>query len=392
MIPGDERATARRLVHDRQSDGGGSILDETSQQRHVRHQPSTARRRAPSRLVERREAGPLAVALMLLVGVVLADLLTGDETVFVSLLVTAPLLAAAFTRPAVTAAVGLLAAGLAVLLVPPGAFGTTNHLVRIAAIVAASSLAVLIAARRERRDSALLQMTAVAEVAQNAVLWPVPSELRDLALAARYVSASSSAKIGGDLYEVVDTPYGVRAIIGDVRGKGLPAVRLASAVLGSFREVAHTHPDLVAVRSALETTVRRVASDEEFVTAVLLEIDDTRASVLSCGHPPPIVVEGHEVSELDVGPPGLPLGLGDDDHRQTPFRFPSGVRLLLHTDGLLETKDERGRFFPALAQVDELCAATSGACLDGLLDRLREHAGGHIDDDVALLLIERRAT
>lgn len=345
--------------------------------------------RASAGLVERREAGPVAAALLLLAAVVLADVLTGDETVFVSLLVTAPLLAAAFTRPGVTAAVGFIAAVLAVLLVPAGAFGSTNHLVRIAAIVSASTLAVIIAARRERRDAALLQMTAIADVAQNAVLWPVPPTLRDLTLAARYVSASSSAKIGGDLYEVVETAQGVRVIVGDVRGKGLLAVRLASAVLGSFREVAHTRADLQGVRAALETTVRRIASEEDFVTAVLLEIDDTSACVLSCGHPPPIIVDRGQVHDLDAGQAGLPLGLGDDHEQPRTFHFPPGARLLLHTDGLLETKDDKGRFFPALEQVDELCAATPRACLDGLLQRLREHAGGHIDDDVALLLIER---
>ena len=36
-----------------------------------------------------------------------------------------------------------------------------------------------------------------------------------------------------------------------------------------------------------------------------------------------------------------------------------------------------------------LCGGDLEECLDRLLARLREHAGGHIDDDVALLLVER---
>ena len=41
-----------------------------------------------------------------------------------------------------------------------------------------------------------------------------------------------------DFYDIVDTQYGVRAIIGDVRGSGLGAVEVAAVLLGSFREAA----------------------------------------------------------------------------------------------------------------------------------------------------------
>jgi sigma-B regulation protein RsbU (phosphoserine phosphatase) len=50
-----------------------------------------------------------------------------------------------------------------------------------------------------------------------------------------YHSAAEQAAVGGDLYEVLDSPWGVRLLVGDVRGKGLDAVRLANRVLGCFR-------------------------------------------------------------------------------------------------------------------------------------------------------------
>src|SRR5215212_4141793 len=48
-------------------------------------------------------------------------------------------------------------------------------------------------------------------------------ELRD-----PYLSAAEEALIGGDFYDAAFTPHGLRLIVGDVRGKGLPAVQLAS--------------------------------------------------------------------------------------------------------------------------------------------------------------------
>lgn len=343
----------------------------------------------PAWVLQHRELLPVATAGLLLLGVVLTDLLTGDETVFISLLITAPLLVAAFTRPGVTAGVGVAAATLAVVLVPTSLLGSPNHMIRVSAILAGSVLAVVIAARREQRERALLQMTVVADVAQNAILWPVPPRVAGLRLAARYVSASVAARIGGDLYEVVDGEHGTRLLVGDVRGKGLDAVRLASAVLGCFREVAHTRPDLAGVHEALEATVRRIAGPEDFVTAALVEITPDGARVLSCGHPEPILVVDGTASLVPVCTPALPLGLGVSAGSANPFPFPPGARLLLHTDGLLEARDDHGVFFPVLEQVDVLCNARLDDCLDGLLDRLREHAGGHIGDDVALLLVER---
>lgn len=340
-------------------------------------------------VLQQRELLPVAVAGLLLLGVVLTDLLTGDETVFISLLITAPLLVAAFTRPGVTAAVGVAAAALAVVLAPASLLGTANYVIRVAAILAGSVLAVVIAARREQRERALVQMTTVADVAQNAILWPVPPRVGGLRVAARYVSASVAARIGGDLYEVVDGEHGTRLLVGDVRGKGLDAVRLASAVLGCFREVAHTRPDLASIHEALEATVRRIAGPEDFVTAALVEITAEGATVLSCGHPEPILVMNGTASLVPVCTPALPLGLALSAGSPNPFAFPAGARLLLHTDGLLEARDDDGVFFPALEQVDVLCDAQLDDCLDRLLDRLREHAGGHIGDDVALLLVER---
>ena len=106
------------------------------------------------------------------------------------------------------------------------------------------SLAVALAAIRERRERALRTMTVVAEAAQRAVLRALPSHLSDYGFAARYLSATDAAVVGGDLYEVVDSPFGVRCIVGDVRGRGLEAVQLSATVVAAFRWAAVTEASL----------------------------------------------------------------------------------------------------------------------------------------------------
>ena len=108
---------------------------------------------------------------------------------------------------------------------------------------------------------------------------------RSVRLAVRYMSATSHARIGGDLYEVVASPSGMRLIIGDVQGKGLVAVKTAATVLGAFREVAPEAASLPMIVERLEISLARQLGDEQFVTAILAEVspDGSRIKLLSCG-------------------------------------------------------------------------------------------------------------
>jgi sigma-B regulation protein RsbU (phosphoserine phosphatase) len=98
----------------------------------------------------------------------------------------------------------------------------------------------------------------------------------------------------------VETPHGVRLLVGDVRGKGLDAVRLAGVVLGSFRDAAQDRPDLAQVAAALDRSVTRAIGREDFVTAVVVQVAaDGSAIVLNCGHPALLLVRAGRATGLD---------------------------------------------------------------------------------------------
>lgn len=98
-----------------------------------------------------------------------------------------------------------------------GSVDVMEWFLRLLVAVSLSAAALLIAAARERREQRLARMTLIAETAQRAILPDLPSAVGDVAFAARYVSAAEEALVGGDLYEVSATPFGTRAIVGDVR-------------------------------------------------------------------------------------------------------------------------------------------------------------------------------
>src|SRR5690606_10688240 len=162
--------------------------------------------------------------------------------------------------------------------------------VNVAGVGLSTAIAAVVSMIRQRQAERIAELAKLATVAQQAVLRPLAHELGSLSVAGRYVSATAAADIGGDLYEALETPYGVRIIIGDVRGKGLEAVRLASIVLGSYRHVAFERPDLRTVVADLDRTVARSVGEEAFVTALLLEERGGTLTIVNCGHPAPLLL------------------------------------------------------------------------------------------------------
>ena len=289
-----------------------------------------------------------------------------------------------------------LVAGAAVLLTGLSALwhhnlGTVEWWVRIIGMVILGALAMVLAEVRVRRERRLRHMTDIAETAQRALLRRMPRSIGSLGFAARYRSATEEAFVGGDLYEVVETEAGVRVIVGDVRGKGLDAVQLAATVLTGFRRAAFTEASLSAAARDLDDVVTSVAGDEDFVTAVLAEFhDDHTVTLVNCGHPPPLLVPEAEPGRLvDTGASEPPLGLGPSPDPVT-FELPDHARLLFYTDGLIETRNHNGDFLSLDHHV--LAALRTGSprdALDALLDLLDDHAAHDINDDIALLLVER---
>jgi phosphoserine phosphatase RsbU/P len=332
----------------------------------------------------------LAVAVTALAG---AQYATGRPVTTLAWLAIAPLLASLVLPPRLT---GLLA-GWTVLLGLGLAFsgaGPAGHLVsRLAVLVLLAAFAVANSVLRSAAQRRLGQARAVARVAQSVLLREVPRAVAAARLASRYLSASAEAQVGGDLLEVVAGSR-PRWLVGDTKGKGLPAVRLASAAATSFRDAcAQPGLSLVEVARAVDLSVTRAAGDEDFVTAVFAELDpDGWVQLVICGHPPPLrLTAGGDLEPLSPAVFATPLGLHPDLHLST-FSVRTGDRLLFYTDGLLEARDRAGRFFRPGEHLQTLRRPGLQAAVDELLDQLRAHTRHRLDDDVAILFVELALT
>ncbi|MFY1658457.1 PP2C family protein-serine/threonine phosphatase [Micromonospora sp. WMMD1274] len=329
----------------------------------------------------------LGAALALLAIVVAVELADGRPAHYLALMVVAPFLAAALASWRVVLVVGGLATAIGVGFAVAERGSPLVTVVNVTAVGAATAIAAATAAIRQRQADRIAELSRLASVAQQAVLRPLGPQVGTLAVAARYISSTATAEIGGDLYEVMDTPYGVRMIIGDVRGKGLDAVRLASIVLGSYRHVAYERADLRAVVTDLDRAVARNVGDEDFVTAALVEERGGTLTIVNCGHPPPLLLRRGAVIPLEPPAPAPPLGFMPVV-RPRVERLEPGDRLLLFTDGLGEARRD-GEFFPTADRAWRLLG--HGTVADGLASletALVEWVHGRLDDDIALILME----
>lgn len=349
------------------------------------------------------------------------------------LLAAAPAIACAGTGRRQCVWMAGLCAFVALLPGTPGngSGGEVQRIGTFAAILSVVATSYVIAVRRQRTLGELTQVRAVAEVAQRVLLRPPRPEIGGVLVAARSASASAGASVGGDFYDIVDTPYGVRAIIGDVRGSGLGAVEVAAVLLGSFREAAYDEPDLRDLVRRLEISLRRYLGDadaaaahvpladgarlwetsnslaaapprtavdvrEEFASVAVVSIrPDGWLEHVTCGHAPPLMVRCGAVSTVQGQSVGLPLGLStlapgvDGRARLVVTPFDSGDSLLLYTDGVTDSGGPDAEPLPLAAFLEDLADAAPDYVLSAIEAEVTVRARGARARDLAMLLVHR---
>ncbi|WP_406206214.1 serine/threonine-protein phosphatase [Kitasatospora sp. NBC_01560] len=381
-----------------------------------------------------------ALPLALILAITVVDVLSPPEIHLGPLLIVAPAITASFAGARATALVALLAlAGLTVIGLLRDGLTTPNHETQLGAQVAVSVLIIGLRVLRDRHERELAQVRSVSEAAQRVLLRPLPDRIGPLHLASVYLAAEAEAQVGGDLYAAARTATGTRLLVGDVRGKGLPSLGDAALLLGAFRAAAHLHADLRDLARFLDGSVSwglaqpgeqrglpgpapappppgaehdagagtgagtgtgteagTDDSGESFITAVILDIPDDGSTLrlIDCGHPPPLLLHAGSTTALGARHPAPPLGLGElapGPYEVEEFPFLPGDRLLIYTDGVIEARDAHRAFYPLTDRVAAWRSDRPAALLDHLRRDLLAHVGGRLDDDAAVVVVERLA-
>ncbi len=225
---------------------------------------------------------------------------------------------------------------------------------------------------------------------QRSLLPAHQPNITGVSTAHRYLPGRET-EVGGDWFDVLPLSCGrVAFVIGDVMGRGLRA----AAAMGQLRTAVRTLAVLDLMPDELLSQLDHLAmgtAQVQLATCVYAVFDPVTRELCfaTAGHPPPLLRDPAGPPRFLPSPSGAPLGVGGVPFEAASESVVDGSRLLLYTDGLIESRG---------IDLDEGLEALAAAFgqgppgLEPLCDHVLDVLGrseGH-DDDVAMLVAELR--
>ncbi|MCL5105755.1 MAG: serine/threonine-protein phosphatase [Armatimonadetes bacterium] len=257
-----------------------------------------------------------------------------------------------------------------------------------------AALASVATAYFEAYRKELLDQAEVGRIVQEGLLAHIPKKVGDLEIAHIYLSARERAQLGGDFLDYFTIGGdGAAFVVGDLAGHGLDAAADSVMLRSLFRGFMRENPVLTDAMSRLNRVLMTELKSGLFATALALSYElSGRVGLVSAGHPYPIICNDHACGLLELTGTALAI---DDTSTYTLVETElarDGV-LVVYTDGLIEARrgielfgDER-----AIQAVADARNGSARAIAEHLIDESLRHAGGKFADDVAVLVLKRRA-
>ncbi|HZD59487.1 MAG TPA: GAF domain-containing protein, partial [Anaerolineae bacterium] len=231
----------------------------------------------------------------------------------------------------------------------------------------------------------------IADTLQEALL-TMPKVIPGVTFGYIYHSATETARVGGDFYDLFELEHGrIGIIIGDVSGKGLEAATLTALVKNTIGAYAYEYTSPAAVMAKTNDIVSNASSDSSFVTVFFGTLDKNTGDLIYCsaGHPPAVLerVNG-DIEMLTVGSPaiGAFAGLRYIEDKAT---LRPGDILVLYTDGLTEAR-RNTEFFGEeglVSSIKDIGVVPADDVARAIFNRVIDFTGGDLSDDVALLTV-----
>ena len=187
------------------------------------------------------------------------------------------------------------------------------------------------------------------EIAKNIQRSLLPKSLPEIPGFALAAFCQNAHLVGGDFYDVLKLDdHSLLLVVADVMGKGIPAAMFAAILRSLLRAVPEwtDQPDHLLAR-VNRLLFKELSGVDMFITTQLAYVDTTRKRIVaaSAGHCP-LLLAGNSNPLKVVAPEGVPLGiLPDTSFGVQVEELGQNSRMLLYTDGLTESRNDKGEFF-----------------------------------------------
>ena len=222
-------------------------------------------------------------------------------------------------------------------------------------------------------------------------------EVPGLTSASLYLSATASAVVGGDFFDLYPLPDDqVVLVIGDISGKGVEAAAMASLVKTALAAYAWDFLDPASMLGSLNNLFINFSRLETFASlvVVLLDLHVRTATYCSAGHPPAMLVRNPhgdqpQLETLTVQSP-IVGALEGMDYVNGTFAFETGDLIFLYTDGTTEARSPQGDFYGEGSLREALLQAARLDVRDvpeAILADVGRFTEGSLHDDVAMVAV-----
>ncbi|MGO4537535.1 PP2C family protein-serine/threonine phosphatase [Paenibacillus sp. 2TAB19] len=202
-----------------------------------------------------------------------------------------------------------------------------------------------------------------------------------------------SSELAGDFYawyRIDQTRYGV--ILLDMMGHGIASSLVCMYISSVLRDMITRVSDPEQVMRELNRYMKRLYMKDEllnyYFTAIYLVLDTEERTIeyVNAGHPPGIMLQQGKTIRLTEG--CCAIGLFDTiDIQKGIIQYDDSMKLVLFTDGLLDTIDYEGSE-EASNRIEQLLAEHSGKGIQGMCEALiPEQIGDNQRDDICLVMI-----
>ncbi|MCX5044773.1 SpoIIE family protein phosphatase [Aldersonia sp. NBC_00410] len=265
--------------------------------------------------------------------------------------------------------------------------------------------AVLYAIERKRAEltavdlhASQLQARENARLERGLLASPLLDDDPGVEIVTRYRPSREHALLGGDFFDVVQTPdRTVHVLMGDVSGHGPDEAALGVALRIAWRALTFAGLHGSERMRQLERILRTErAKDGIFATVMSLAIREGSPIITAvrAGHPG-MLLHGQGTVEWVEPVGGAALGLNTVAWLPAQVAFPPGYGLVLLTDGLFEGHSGLGNERlgeDGLLELARSIASLPGAeFVDALIDGAEKAAQDHggLADDIAVVRVER---